>query len=196
MSQVPATQQELNKFVQVIDEFKAKYARLRSPEFRADVYATKNASLISDYETTLSRSATLDKSINAMVGAWDAFKRGYASVTDKTSMWIGDAIDTVRGWFGGGPNVHVDGLGAIQVPAAVGVAAAVSAAMILIAAMNRIFVSVEASKLQRENPSMSREVALGRAKGALPSLLPAGIGLGTIALGALALWLVLGGKKR
>ena len=98
-----ATQTELNKFVKVVDEFKAKYARLISSATRNDVYATKNATLISDYETAVVRGRALNATIDSMVGMWSAFKRGYATVTDVTSTAIGDAIDTIRSWFGYDP---------------------------------------------------------------------------------------------
>ncbi len=198
-----ATQTELNKFVKVVDEFKAKYALLISPATRAQVYASKNPALISEYETTVSRGGALNSSINALVGAWNAFKRGYGAVTDVTSTAIGDAIDTIRGWFGYDPApgighyVAAQGLGVlgvIQIPAAVAVAGIVGAAIVLIAAMNRIFISIEASKIQKQNPGITRAVALRQAESGLPSFIPGGITPIMIGLGALALWMVLSKK--
>jgi hypothetical protein len=87
-------------------------------------------------------------------------------------------------------------LAGLQIPAAVAVAGVISAAMIIIAAMNRIFTTLEANRIQRENPDLPRSAALEQARRGLPSFLPAGIGMGTLALGALALWLVLGDKRK
>jgi len=199
----PATQTELNKFVKVVDEFKAKYARLILPITRQQVYATGNTALISDYESAVSRGGALNSSINALVGAWQAFKRGYGAVTDVTSTAIGDAIDTVRGWFGYDaapgigelPAAGLGGLGAIQIPAAIAVAGIIGAALVLIAAMNRIFISVEASRIQRENPNVSRAVAIRQAEAGLPSFIPGGLTPVMIGVGAVALWFVLSNRK-
>ena len=98
-----ASQAELNRFVKVVDEFKAKYARLIAPATKAQVYASGNQKMIADYETAVVRGNALNRSIAALVGAWAAFKRGYAAVTDTTSMYIGDAIDEIRSWFGYDP---------------------------------------------------------------------------------------------
>lgn len=205
-----ATQTELNKFVKVVDEFKAKFQLLISPATRAQVYATQNAALISDYESAVSRGSILNGSINALVGTWNAFKSGYKTVTDVTSTVIGDAIDEIRSWFGYDPAPGLTGegignyvaaqglgtLGIIQIPAAVAVAGIVGAAMVLIAAMNRIFISIEANKIQRENPSVTRAVALRQAEAGLPSFIPGGLTPIMLGVGALALWMVLGkGKK-
>jgi hypothetical protein len=194
----PATQIELNKFVKVVDEFKAKYARLISAKTRSDVYATNNGALISEYETAVVRGRALTSTIETLVGAWTTFKRGYASVTDYTSTVIGDAVDEIRSWFGYKPMGDLPGLGAlalIQIPAAVAVAGVISAALILIAGMNRIFISIEASKIQRENPSIPRATALRQAEAGLPSFIPGGITPVMIGVGALALFLIFGSKK-
>jgi hypothetical protein len=129
---------------------------------------------------------------------------------------IGDAVDEIRSWFGYKPmgdlpclgcvpgigcvgcpqqpgNREQPGLGVlgiIQIPAAVAVAGIVAAALVLIAAMNRIFISLEANKIQRENPSVSRAVAIRQAEAGLPSFIPGGITPVMIGLGALALWMV------
>lgn len=196
-----ATQTELNKFVRVVDEFKTKYARLTSPAMRAQVYASGNQKLIADYERAVSRGGMLNVTINTTVGAWSTFKRGYGAVTDVTSTAIGDAIDEVRSWFGYEPAKgfsglgSLSGLGAIQIIPAVAIAGIVGTAMILIAAMNRIFISVEASKIQKENPTITRASALRQAESGLPSFIPGGITPVMIGVGALALWMILGKGK-
>lgn len=86
-------------------------------------------------------------------------------------------------------------LGIVQIPAAVAVAGVISAALILIAGMNRIFISIEASKIQRENPSVSRAVALRQAEAGLPSFIPGGITPLMIGVGALALFMIFRGKR-
>jgi len=196
-----ATQAELNKFVKVVDEFKAKYARLISPATRQQVMASNNPALISDYESAVSRGRVLNNSINALVGAWGAFKSGYKRVTDTTSTVIGDAVDEIRSWFGYKPMGEclnyggMGSLGLIQVPAAVAVAGVIAAALVLIAAMNRIFITLEANKIQRENPSIPRASAIRQAESGLPSFIPGGITPVMIGLGALAVWFVLGKNK-
>lgn len=217
-----ASQAELNKFVKVVDEFKAKFAKLISPATRAQVYASGNQKMISDYESAVTRGNALNATINALVGAWAAFKRGYKTVTDTTSTVIGDAIDEIRSWFGYDPSgglgyveqgefkpLDIDrdlygasysglsGLGAAPlaaIPAAVAVAGVISAALILNSLMDKIFVSLEANAIQRQNPNISRGAALAQAEAGLPSLLPGGISLPMIAAGGLALWLLLGKK--
>ena len=198
-----ASQAELNKFVQVVDEFKAKFAKLIAPDTRAQVYASGNSKMISDYETAVVRGNALNRSINALVGAWDAWKRGYKKVTDQTSMVIGDAIDEIRSWFGYKPAgdfgcyAEMGGLGAVQIaaiPAAVAVAGVISAALILNSLMDKIFVSIEANRIQKQNPNISRGAALEQAERGLPSLIPGGISLPMIAAGALALYFILGKK--
>ena len=197
-----ATQAELNKFVKVVDEFKAKFARLISPATRAQIYQSNNPALISDYESAVSRGRILNNSINALVGAWSGFKRGYKSVTAATSTVIGDAVDEIRSWFGYKPAggigelpIGLGSLGLIQIPAAVAVAGVVAAALVLIAAMNRIFITLEANKIQKENPSIPRATAIRQAESGLPSFIPGGITPVMIGLGALALWFVLGKNK-
>lgn len=227
-----ASQTELNRFVKVVDEFKAKFAKLTNPATRAQVYASGNQKMISDYETAVVRGNALNTSINALVGAWAAFKRGYKAVTDTTSTVIGDAIDEIRSWFGYDPS---GGLGFVPqgefkpydvdrefigqplrdfpgaqrgysqlgllgaaplaaIPAAVAVAGVISAALILNSLMDKIFVSLEANRIQKQNPNISRGAALQQAEAGLPSLLPGGVSLPMLAAGALALWYVLGRK--
>ncbi len=197
-----ATQTELNKFVKVVDEFKANYARLILPATRSDVYATGNPVMIRDYDNAVSRGSALNSTINATVGAWNAFKRGYGAITDVTSTAIGDAIDTIRGWFGYDPApgvghyaVNLGALGIVQLPAAAWVAGIIATAVILNSGMNKIFVTIEANKIQRENPGVSRGDALVQAERGLPSLLPGGLTPIMLGVGALALWLMFAQKK-
>lgn len=184
--QAPASSAELNKFVQTVDEFMRKYAVLVSPATRAAVYATQNPTLIADYETAVSRGRLLRANIEAVTGAWVAARKIYAAAIDQSSMWIGDAIDEVRSWFGYRPG-GMNGLGALQIPAAVWVVGTIAAAAVLISTMNKIFVVLEASKIQRENPGMTREQALSQANDAFGLSLfggmkwPAIIGLGVLA---------------
>lgn len=217
----PASQAELNKFVKVVDEFKANYARLILPATRAEVYATQNSAMISDYETAVSRGAMLNTTIENLVGAWNAFKSTYANVTDKTSLVIGDAIDKVRSWFGydpaagfgefipqgefkpydgwaggyGTPYSQLAGLAAIQIPAAVAIAGIVSAALLLNSMMNKIFVNLQANKIQKANPNLDRGAALEQAQKGLTSFFPTSLSVPMLAAGAFALYLILGNRK-
>ncbi len=163
-----ATQGQLNEFVQIVDKFMANYARLISRENSDIVYSSNNARLISDYESAVSKGRMLKSTIETTVGAWNAAKRGWQSVTDSSSIVINDAIDWVKSLFGSGPDT--DGLGVMQIPAAVWVAGIVAAAYTLNSLMTKIFVSIEASKIQRDNPGISRNEALQRASNSLPSL--------------------------
>jgi len=159
-----ASTTEMNRFVAVVDTFKNNVARLNSPETRNAVYATGNNALIRDYENTLTQSNLLNSTIERTVGAWDAAKTGWGVVTSQTSMWIGDAIDEIRSWFAPTP---IAGLGAIQIPAAVWIAGIVAAAYTLNKGMQKIFIAVEASKMQAANPTLSRERALTAARNAV-----------------------------
>lgn len=195
-----ATQAELNKFVKVVDEFKANYARLLLPATRSEVYATQNPAIISDYQKAVSRGGALNSTINTTVGAWNAFKRGYGAVTDVTSTVIGDAIDTVRGWFGydaapGVGHYALGALGIVQIPAAIAVTGIIAAAVILNSLMSKIFVTIEANKIQRENPDISRANALVQAERGLPSILPGGLTPIMLGVGALAVYLIFMQKK-
>ena len=97
-----ASPEQVGYFIRKTDEWYAKYLKLISPEFRAQVYATQDAQIISAYEYEVTRASGLKTTINATVGVWATFKRGYAAVTDVTSTVIGDAIDWFRDLFGGG----------------------------------------------------------------------------------------------
>ncbi len=163
-----ATQNQMNQFVQTVDKFMANYARLITPDNRAVVYSSGNQQLISDYESAVTKGRALKVTIETTVGAWNAAKRGWSNVTDTTSLYIGDAVDWLKGLFGGGPNT--EGLGVMQIPAAIWVSGIVASAYLLNSLMTKIFVSIEATKIQRNNPGLSRSDALLRAKSAVPSL--------------------------
>lgn len=185
-----ASPEQLNRFVEVVDEFMHKYDRLIAPDTRAQVYATRDPRLIGDYETAVRRGGLLKRNIEAVTGAWKAAKDFYAEATQQTSIWIGDAIDEVRSWFGYKPG-GVGGLGVVQIPAAVWVAGTIAAAVVLIKSINKVFVLLEASELQRENPGMPRAVALSRASDALDPGFFAGLrGPLLIAAAAAGYWLV------
>jgi hypothetical protein len=98
-----ASPEQVSLFIRKTDEWYAKYLKLISPEFRAKVYATRDSQIISAYESEVNRATGIKTAINATVGTWAAFKRGYAAVTDVTSTVIGDVVDWFRGIFGGGP---------------------------------------------------------------------------------------------
>ena len=161
--------------------------------------------MIRDYDNAVSRGNALSATINATVGAWNAFKRGYGKITGVTSTVIGDAIDEIRSWFGYDPApgigniahlpVNLGALGIVQLPAAAWVAEIIATAVILNSGMNKIFVTLEANKIQRQNPNVSRGDALVQAERGLPSLLPGGLTPIMLGVGALALWLMFGAKK-
>jgi len=175
----------MNEFVREVDKFFQNYARLTSPQTKADVLASGDAKLIADYNSAVNSGATLKSSIEKVTGAWSAAKSAYLSMTDKTSMYIGDAIDWLRGLWGDDPN---KGLGALQIPAAAFVIGAIGAAVLLNRAMDKIFISIEASRIQRADSSIPREVALERAKNAVSTNLFGGITMPLIGLALAALW--------
>lgn len=190
-----ASKTQLNKFVEVVDKFMRDYARLKSDAVAKQVYATNNPALIADYENTVVRGGQIRGSIIAVTGAWDAAKRQYAKVTGVTSMAIGDAIDEIRSWFGydaagGIGNYHGGGLGAFQIPAAALGAAWIAGILAAIAAFygmyNKLMITLEASRIQKENPDIPRAAALEQAKQGLESdgLFGSGMSLGMF--GALA----------
>jgi len=189
-----ASQSQMNDFVRVIDEFMQKYARLISPQTRSEVYASGNAGLISEYEKAVSRGGMLKTNIEVVTGAWAAAKRAYSSVTDTTSMAIGDAIDWIKGLFDGGP--QVGGLGIIQIPAMAWVVGTIAAGAALILSIDRIFITLEANRIQRDSPGTSRDVAIRQAKGAI-GLDVFGDVKQLAVIGALAFvaWLYFGQKK-
>ena len=160
-----ASQQQMNEFVKVIDEFMQKYTRLISTQTRTEVYASGNPGLISDYENAVSRGGMLKTNIEIVTGAWQAAKRAYSSVTDITSMYIGDAVDWFKGLFGGEP--QIGGLGIVQIPAAVWIVGTIAAGAALILSIDRIFITLEANRIQRDSPGMTRVQAITQAKGAI-----------------------------
>lgn len=158
-----ASSGQMNEFVRVVDEFMLKYAKLVSPGMRTEVYASGNPALISDYESAVSRGGALKTSIDTTVGAWGAAKRGWQSVTDTTSLYIGDAVDWLKNLFGN--NTNLSGLGIIQIPAAAFVVGAIGVSAALILSIDRIFIAVEANRIQHDNPGLSRDQAYALAKG-------------------------------
>ena len=161
MAEQTATPQAMNNFVEIVDDFMANYSKLIAPETRDAVYASNDPSLIADYQSAVNKSDTLKSTIEATTGAWNSFKQGYHAVTDVTSTYIGDAVDWVRGIFGYNPAPGISGLGIAQyVLPAIWVAGIVAAAYTLNRVINNVFIAIEASKIQRENPSVSREQAL------------------------------------
>ncbi len=174
-----ATPQELNRFVQSVDEFFSNYAKLISPAMRAQVYATGNAAVIADYESAKSQGAILKSTIEATTGAWATAKAAYSVITGATSTFIGDAIDEFRSWFGykpaGGlgylgacncpaPGLgYLGGLGVVQAPAAAWVAGILGAVYLANQAMNKVFIFVAANQIQAADPTLSRAQALAAA---------------------------------
>lgn len=152
--------QDYSKFAQVVDTFYKKRVALLNA--RPKVMATRDAQLIADYNSAVARASSIDRTIKNAVGAWNTARSRYAGITDNTSMVIGDAIDTVRSWFGYDPSQGLNGLGAIQlIPLAVagGIAAAV---IIVTKSIDEILIRVEATKIQRED-GVSRSEAIKRA---------------------------------
>lgn len=199
-----ASQQELSKFVRIVDEFMSKYDKLNTPAMRAQVYATNNSAFQDDYEIALGRGRILKRTIEQTIGAWTAARGQYEKITDTTSPAIGDAIDEIRSWFGydpdGGLSVYragLSGLGAIQLPAAavgaVWIAGIIASATVLITAFDRIFVTVNANKIQAQNPNVSRDEAIRRAQSALPSVFGS-FGWKTLLVGGAAVYLIFGRK--
>lgn len=189
-----ASQLQMNEFVKVIDEFMQKYARLISPQTRAEVLASGEPQLISDYEKAVSRGGMLKINIEVVTGAWQAAKRAYASVTDVTSTVIGDVADWFKNLFGGDNNLGT--LGVIQIPAAAWIVGTIAAGAALILSIDRIFITLEANRIQRDSPGVSRQQAIVLAK--------RGIGLDVfgdvqkiVMIGAIAfvVWMVYGQKK-
>ena len=156
-----ASQLQMNEFVRVIDEFMQKYARLVLPQTRAEVYASNDPALISDYEKAVSRGGMLKTNIEVVTGAWQAAKRAYTSLTDVTSTVIGDVADWFKGLFDGG---NMGGLGVVQIPAAAWIVGTIAAGAALILSIDRVFIRVEANRIQRDSPGTSRERALQIAK--------------------------------
>lgn len=236
-----ASQAELNRFVEVVDEFKRKFAKLTSDDMRRQVLASGDAKLQSDYNTAVSRGRALNATIETTVGAWNAFKSGYRAVTDVTSTWIGDAVDEIRSWFGYDPAPGIDGLGdslysaatppydpdadligvsyadlqspmafrpvrerrftglgelgAVQIPAAAAVAAIISAAFILNNLMNKIFIRVEATRIQRETGVDRGEALLQAERGLTEGFKLGAVTPAMLLLGGAALWFIFSQRR-
>ena len=193
MNERPASPEEMNRFVKTVDEFLTKYKILTGPKTRAVVYDSGDNNLIRAYESEVSKASALKSSIEATTGAWQAAKKFYAETTDTTSTFIGDAIDEVRSWFGYDPS---GGLGAVQIPAAIVVAGLITAAVAVNASMSKLFIQIEAARLQRDDPTMSRAEALDRAQNALAPSFFSGLNTVTIIAGAVAVMILLNMKKR
>ena len=195
-----ATQQELNKFVEVVDKFMANYAKLTAPGVREQVIATGDSEFIDDYDIAVGRGRILKRTIETTVGAWNTAKREYARITDTTSTAIGDAIDEIRSWFGYEPagdlscydKSGLGSLGALQIPAAAWVTGIIVAAVALNKSISNIFVRLEANRLQRENPNLPREVAIAQATARLPRLFPDTPNIALIAVAAIGAWFIFG----
>jgi hypothetical protein len=223
------TPQEMNQFVKTVDEFMANYAKLISPETKGQVYATGNPTLISNYENAVTQSRILKRTIEATVGAWNVAKKAWASVTGVTSTFIGDAIDTVRSWFGydpasgvtrdgmdglgclgcpanecencpvinhGGPVSGMGALGIVQLPAAAWIAGIIAAAYLLNGTMKKIFISIEATRIIKADPNISRGRALEMASSAVSTNFFGSATMPLIAAGLIAVYFLLGSKSR
>jgi len=182
----------VNKFVAVVDEFMANYARLNSNDAKTAVANSGDPALIAEYNSQLGKATALKNTIEATTGAWQSAKQFYLQSTDTSSMYIGDAVDWIRSKFGYDPAPGFSGLGALQIPAAAWIAGIIAAAVLMNSAMKKLFVAIEASKIQRQNPSVSRADAVAQASRALAvggffSFQNAPLFIG----GAIALWVLL-----
>lgn len=183
------TQQEISQFVLSVDEFMQNYARLISSDTQAKVYASQDPQLIADYEQARSRGATLKASVENTVGAWNTAKQIYATAIDKTSMYIGDAIDEIRSWFGGGPKADLGALGIIQFPAAAAwIAGIVGTAFILNNLMKKIFVRIETAALVESG--IPRDQAIRIASRSIAPTFFQAMNIPLILGGALAVYLI------
>lgn len=220
-----ASPEQVNLFIRKTDEWYAKYLKLISPKFRAQVYATRDSQITSAYEFEVKRATGIKTAINATVGAWAAFKRGYAAVTDVTSTVIGDAIDWIRGLFGAGPNADLTGysvspisggqlgrysvspisggqlgafaaLGAVPVITAIWITGILAVMVLSIRGMDKIFIWTDAWLIQRNDPTISTGDALDRAAQiAARGGLFEGAALPLLAAAAIAAFLIFGKKK-
>ncbi len=164
------------------------YKRLNSPKFRAMIYESGDSALIRNYEENKLRAEALKNTIEATTGAWSAAKDFYKETTDVTSTVIGDWIDEFRSWWGYDP---AGGLGAIQIPMAVWVVGIIAAAVAANRAMSKLFVQAEAYRLQRDDPTMSRERALQVASNALAPSFFRALNTPLIIAGVLAVFLLM-----
>lgn len=181
---------EVTQFFQTTDTFMQNYARLTSPETQAKVYASNDQTLIADYERLKTRGSALKSQVENAVGAWTNAKQLYATATDKTSMYIGDAIDEIRSWWGTGPKADLQGLGILQFPlAAVAVAGIVGTAFLLNSLMSQMFVRIETESLVESG--MPRTQALKVAQGTLAPTFLQALNVPLLLGGVLAIWLLL-----
>lgn len=188
-----ATTIQMNDFVREVDKFMQNHEKLLSSQIKSDVYNSNDPQLIADYESAVSQGNALKITIETTVGVWKAVKSAWGSVTDVTSMYIGDVIDALKSFFGGGSN---NGLGVIQIPAAAFVVGAIAAALLLNRLMTTIFVRIEATRIQRDNPGTSRAQALIQAKNVHETTLFGQSPLPLIIAGvAIVAWLFLAKKK-
>lgn len=180
------TNVEMNRFVKEVDEFMQKYAKLTSPDMQQKVYDAGDPVLMNDYKSAVNRATMLKNTIEATTGAWASAKKAYASVTDVTSMWIGDAVDEIRSWF---TDNNVQGLGVLQLPAAAWVAGIVASAYIMNSLMSKIFVRVDVARLvaQGVDPAQALQTAQSAAAPAFFEALNIPLLIG----GGLAVWLLL-----
>ena len=115
---------------------------------------------------------------------------------DTASLWIGDAVDEIRSWFGYQPAGGLSALGiAPQLLSAAWLAGIVAVAYGLNKSIRVILISVEASKLQRQTPALSRDAALDIAQQRLTAGSLFGLpNLGIIALVTFGAWYFLSRK--
>lgn len=156
------TQQEMNEFVRVVDNFMQRFAEFSSSTTQTRIYATNDPVLIRDYESQLTKSQTLKSNIDNVVGYWNRFKATYADITAKTSMIIGDWIDEMRSWFGGGPQADLQGLSAL--PAVAWLTGIIVAGALAYTSMGAIMIRLDAWKIQRDDPTVPYDKAIAKAR--------------------------------
>lgn len=180
-----ASREDIGRLVKNVDQFMQKYAELKSPDVRAAVSASQNSEIMREYANTLAAADGMKRTIDSTVGAWDAFKRAYGRVTDTTSMYIGDAIDEIRSWFGYDPapgigempifaadvpgSMHYrglmtgNGLGALSAVPVIAAAVAVGvagAAYIINKQIDNFMVMLQAWRIRSNDPTISQQRAL------------------------------------
>ena len=149
-----------SKFASVVDTFYRKRAALKNA--RGKVLATKDAQLIADYNSAVARSESMHNTIVNAVGVWNTARQQYARVTDTTSLAIGDAVDTIRSWFGYDPSHGLNGLGALQI-IPIAVAGGIAAAVIIVTkGIDEVLIRIEATRIQKDD-GVSRSEAIKRA---------------------------------
>lgn len=180
---------EKNRFVRTVDEFMENYTFLLSRETQNKVYGMGDPALNAEYENMINNAGRLRGVILTTVGAWEQARAALTSVTDVTSMYIGDAIDEIRSWFGYDPTRGLNGLGVFQLPAAAWMIGIISAAVLLNSAMSKLFIKIETASLVRSgvNPGEALRIA---SNALAPSLL-GGVNKTLLIGGALALFLLM-----